>query len=139
MKRETFGILVVCVIMVLAYQWYTANIRKLSNDGWVFYYSPECTHCVKQMMHIGSLKLCWLSMVNCVDNPEICKEKGVTAFPTWLNNRTGQIHVGTIILYDDIADTELLKTLTAAPIQNESKINSVMNDIPETSSVPTVV
>jgi hypothetical protein len=139
MKYGTLGIVVVCIIIILIYQWYTANIRKLSSDGWVFYYSSKCIHCVKQMKHLGSLKLCWMSMVNCVDNPEICKEKGVTAFPTWLNNKTGQIYVGTIILYGDIADTELFKTLTEAPIPNESKINRVMNNTPETTSEPTTV
>ena len=106
--------------------WYAAvNIRKLAADGWVFYHVSWCGYCVKQIEQIGASKFSWMPMVECSNNP-VCVDKGITSFPTWLNERTGQKHTGSIDL-DPITmdDTVLLDVLGNADIK---KVISVKVD-----------
>lgn len=114
--------LVVLFIFVMAYilwKWWSAsNIRKLAADGWVFYYSPTCGFCEKQINEVGASKLSWMPMVNCETNPSKCDEKGIKAFPTWLNEKTGQVYEGAISLDPVTKDDEILvKTLAEAPVR----------------------
>ena len=115
--QRLIGLIIVFVILMTIWGWLdAANIRKLSNDGWVFYYSPSCGYCVTQIAHIGSAKLSWMPTVNCVDDPVKCKEKGIDAFPTWLNEKKGKIHTGAILL-DSVSkdDAKLVDVLAQAP------------------------
>ena len=99
-----------------------ANIRLLRDNGWVFYHSPTCVFCVTQIASVGASKFSWMPMVNCKEQPELCKEKGINAFPTWLNERTGQQHMGGITLING-DDTKLLEVLGSANVRKEVKVN----------------
>ena len=115
-----------CLLILIAFLPVdTSNIRKLANDGWVLYHSPYCGYCIKQLSDIGYFKLKLLPTVNCSDNSNICREKGITSYPTWLNERTKQIHVGYIQL-DPVTkdDIKLIDTLSRAPIHVVKSIDS---------------
>jgi hypothetical protein len=116
----SIGLTICIIIMVMAiWIWQTsANIRKIADDGWVFYHSPSCGHCVTQISEIGALKLMWMPMVNCEDRPGLCKEKGISAFPTWLNKKTDQIHTGAIAIDSIIGDAVLVDVLKSAPLKH---------------------
>lgn len=122
-KQKAIGAVVVFVLLVLAWGWYVAaNIRALRDRGWVFYHSPTCGFCVTQIAQVGANKFSWMPMVNCKENPGLCKEKGINAFPTWLNEKTGQIHMGAIAL-DNGDDSKLLAVLEQAPARKVAKVN----------------
>jgi hypothetical protein len=126
--QQGIGAFVALLILVFAYCWYeAANIRALRDSGWVFYHSPTCGFCVTQIADVGARKFSWMPMVNCAENPALCKEKGINAFPTWLNEKTGQIHMGGISL-DNGDDSKLLSVLGQAPARNEANVNIKSGD-----------
>jgi hypothetical protein len=118
-----FVALLILLILVFAYGWYVAaNIRALRDSGWVFYHSPKCGFCVTQIEDVGASKFSWMPMVNCEENPALCKENGINAFPTWLNAKTGQIYKGSIPL-DNGDDSKLLSVLRHAPVRKVASVN----------------
>ena len=59
------GIVIFCLIVLSLYilSWYNAsNIRKLASEGWVFYHSPSCSYCVKQIVSVGKSRLGWMPL-----------------------------------------------------------------------------
>ena len=115
MSSKLYGVIVALFILVLFSWWDAANIRKLSDDGWVLYYLYTCGHCITQKKQIGRMKLMWMNKVDASTNPELVKSKGIKAYPTWLNEKTNQIHVGSISLAPDMDDSKLVAALNAAP------------------------
>jgi hypothetical protein len=114
---------VALLLLVFAYSWYmAANIRYLRDKGWVFYHSPACGFCVTQIAAVGARKFSWMPMVNCAENPVLCEDKGIDVFPTWLNEKTGQIHMGGISL-DKGDDSTLLSVLGQAPARKVANVN----------------
>ena len=88
----------------------TANVVELDDENWVDYafhsgkvgfvkfYAPWCGHCKKlapEWDKLGSLYAAddtrYIGKVDCTTNSLLCKEKGVTGYPTLLTlwkNRT---------------------------------------------------
>lgn len=121
--QKVLGIFVALLLLMFTYDWYVAaNIRTLRDNGWVFYHSPACGFCVTQIAEVGSNKFRWMPMVNCAENPKLCKDNGINAFPTWLNEKTGQVHTGGISL-DNGDDSKLLLVLGQAPTRKAANIN----------------
>jgi glutaredoxin-related protein len=126
--QKGIGVLVALLLLVFSYCWYmAANIRALRDGGWVFYHSPTCGFCVTQIAAVGASKFSWMPMVNCAENPTLCKEKGINAFPTWMNENTGQIYVGSILL-DNGDDSKLLSVLEQAPARKVVNVNIKIGD-----------
>lgn len=126
--QKGIGVFVALLLLVFAYSWYmAANIRALRDNGWVFYHSPTCGFCVTQIASVGASKFSWMPMVNCTENPTLCKEKGINAFPTWLNEKTGQEHMGGISL-DNGDDSKLLSVLGQAPARKMSNVDINISD-----------
>lgn len=118
------GIIILCCIVLALYikSWYEAsNIRKLASEGWVFYHSPSCGYCVKQIVSVGKSRLGWMPMVDCSKSEKLCAEKNISAFPTWLNEKSGKIHVGAILLEEGEDDSKLVDVLSRATIINLEK------------------
>ena len=90
---------IIIILIILAIYFLSIDIRNIADDGWVLYYSPDCSYCVKQKKHIG-WKMVFLPTVNCKENscPEIKK------YPTWYNTKTNQVYESSI-LDADIAGT----------------------------------
>jgi hypothetical protein len=107
-----YTILGLTVFFILLVWYLSADIRHLAADGWVLYHSPNCGHCVTQIAQLGKFKSYWMPMVNCKDNPTLCEEKKIKVFPTWLNEKTNQIHQGAIL-----DDANLIDVLTGAPVR----------------------
>ena len=81
--KKFIGIIIAYFILVFAARWIAAsNIRTLASRGWVFYYSPDCGFCEKQIEQIGENKISWMPTVNCKENLILCKEKRINAYPT---------------------------------------------------------
>jgi hypothetical protein len=59
----------------------------LANAGWVLYSRAGCGYCERQMAELGGA---YPRAVHC--SPASCAN--VTAFPTWVNTRTGERRVG---------------------------------------------
>ena len=111
------GIVIFCLIVLSLYilSWYNAsNIRKLASEGWVFYHSPSCSYCVKQIVSVGKSRLGWMPMVDCSKYEKLCAEKNIRAFPTWLNEKSGKIHMGAILLGEGEDDSKLVDVLSRA-------------------------
>jgi hypothetical protein len=126
--QKVIGAFVALLLLILSYHWCgAANIRTLRDEGWVFYHSPSCGFCVTQIAAVGASKFSWMPMVNCAENPALCKEKGIDAFPTWLNEKTGQIHMGGISL-DNGDDSKLLSVLGQAPSRKVANVNIKIKD-----------
>jgi len=126
-KNALGAVVAYFIIMLMCSWWMAANIRALANKGWVFYHSPDCGFCETQIEQVGADKFSWMPMVNCKEHPALCKEKGIKAFPTWLNEKTGQIHVGGISLENN-DDSGLLTVLNIAPVRKEAKVNIKIGD-----------
>jgi hypothetical protein len=126
--QKGIGAFVALLLLVFAYSWHeAANIRTLRDEGWVFYYSPTCGFCVTQIADVGARKFSWMPMVNCAENPALCKEKEIEAFPTWLNEKTGQVHMGGISL-DNGDDSKLLSVLGQAPSRKVANVDIKIKD-----------
>ena len=118
-RKNVFYITTIIILFVILIWSYTSNIRKLACGGWVRYHSPSCGFCVSQIKDIGFLKLLWMPMVNCDNNKDLCEQKEITSLPTWLNERTGQIHEGAIMLDSDKNDQKIVDVLTSSNVRDK--------------------
>ena len=107
---------VVILVLIYAMAWYMAtNERTLRDNGWVLYVKSGCIHCTNQLNSIGWKKY-FLKIIDCASSP-LCKDANVVAYPTWVNNTTGQSYAGTIP-YEVLVDT-----LQKAPLAKDQKLS----------------
>jgi thiol-disulfide isomerase/thioredoxin len=67
-------------------------VQCLAARGMTFYGASWCPHCQAQKALFGqSVK--YLNYVECPDNPQACIDKGVEAYPTWIDS-AGAKHEG---------------------------------------------
>ena len=92
----SYVIILILVIIASVVRYMIHDIVQIASDGWVLYYSPKCGHCTTQLNDLGWM-VHWLPTVNC--DVESCSEN-ISAFPTWLNEVTGQTLVGAIPIDD---------------------------------------
>lgn len=114
-------VVVVVVAMLVTYfvAWALASdVRNVTDAGWVLYHSKTCGHCVTQLADLG-WKTHWLESVECTASTA-CRSRGITVFPTWLNEKTNQMMEGRVD-----AD-KLVTTLMEAPVRR--KIATVIKD-----------
>jgi hypothetical protein len=91
------GALVILLLIVVAFSWWDASTyRKLSDDGWVLYYiKPQNKRSIQGEL-LNRLQLFWMNKVDVSNNPALAKSKGITKYPTWLNEKTNQISEGKV-------------------------------------------
>ena len=123
MMLNIIGIIVAKVIILLviiAISWSNAKtIRRLSDDGWVFYYSKTCTKCAMMRRQIGRMKLMWIKTINIDSNAELAKSKHLRSHHTWLNEKTNKWYEGgDWIGWEKDADIILASKLSAAPLRS---------------------
>ena len=90
---DILATLLVAVLMMAVISILTCDSRKISDAGWVLYYTPDCQHCRVQLASFGCTSM-FLKKVNCKTDPAGCI--GINIFPTWKNSVTKQIHEGSI-------------------------------------------
>lgn len=106
--------IVLCLLVIITirtvYKYFFPD-HYLSSK-WVLYYSPDCKYCKQQKSDLDYANV-HCKKVNCKTKAGKCNSKGITSFPTWLNETTNQVHVGYIPLreFDD-----LLPVLSKAPL-----------------------
>ena len=62
---------------------YDAFAQCLSEKGITMYGAAWCPHCQREKRLFGS-SFQFVNYVECPDNPQLCTEKGVTGYPTWI-------------------------------------------------------
>lgn len=60
-----------------------AFAKCLTDKGWVMYGAAWCSHCKTQKELFGS-SFQYIKYVECPDNTQLCLDKGVNGFPTWI-------------------------------------------------------
>ncbi len=62
---------------------YDAFAQCLKEKGITMYGAAWCPHCQREKRLFGS-SFQYVPYVECPDNPQLCTEKGVTGYPTWI-------------------------------------------------------
>jgi hypothetical protein len=88
-------IIAAVIALLLISFWYVSEGRRISAEGWVLYFHPNCSFCVKQKEYLGWGSY-FIPSVNCLDR-EACSSVGVKSYPTWYNTITEQWHEGSIL------------------------------------------
>lgn len=60
-----------------------AFAKCLTEKGWVMYGAAWCSHCVAQKALFGT-SFQFIKYVECPDNIQLCTDKGVNGYPTWV-------------------------------------------------------
>ena len=60
-----------------------AFAKCLTEKGWAMYGAVWCSHCKAQKELFGS-SFQYIKYVECPDNTQLCLDKGINGFPTWL-------------------------------------------------------
>lgn len=84
-------IIVLAGLSAIAYQFYLQQPKPELNDfakcvadkGWTMYGTYWCGHCQAEKAKYGSA-FQYINYVECPDNIDLCEEKGIDGFPTWL-------------------------------------------------------
>lgn len=113
-------VLLVLVAIYFLAKCLAKDIVNLSKDGWVLYHIPGCQHCEQQLSDIG-WKTVFLKNINCKENKIQCSVENISAYPTWKNSKTGQIHMGGIEM------DKLVSTLASAPVQTDVEVDMKSN------------
>ena len=107
-------IIVVIVIFLAAYNVSGKNKVSVSYDkfaqclaekGAVMYGAEWCSHCKAQKAVFGN-SFKYVNYVECPDNTQLCIDKGVQGFPTWL--------VGTSTKIEGFDENKTMKALSDA-------------------------
>ena len=64
---------------------YDAFAQCLTDKGAVMYGAAWCSHCQEQKKTFGS-SFKFVKYVECPDNTQLCIDKGIQGYPTWLMN-----------------------------------------------------
>jgi hypothetical protein len=84
---------------------YDKFAQCLTDKGAVIYGAAWCPHCQEQKATFGnSFKL--IKYVECPDNTQLCIDKGIQGYPTWL--------IGTKVISEGFAGTKSMKELSDA-------------------------
>jgi len=102
-KKKIFLVIVGIVITISIIGWSVtgyfvkndSDIDKfakcLSEKGVTMYGAEGCGHCKQQKEMFGdSFK--YVNYVECPDKPDLCLEKGIKGYPTWIIN--GMLYLG---------------------------------------------
>jgi len=97
---------------------YNTFSRCLTEKGVVMYGTETCFHCKNQRAKFGdSFK--YINYTDCDKNRELCIEKNILAFPTWVFANDGVLQgeqpfeiLGNISGCQSISDEELNKIIT---------------------------
>jgi hypothetical protein len=60
-----------------------AFAKCLTEKGWVMYGAEWCSHCKEQKALFGD-SFQYIKYVECPDNVQLCLNKGVNGYPTWI-------------------------------------------------------
>lgn len=84
---------------------YDAFAQCLTDKGAVMYGAEWCTHCQAQKAAFGdSFK--FINYVECPDNTQVCIDKGIQGYPTWL--------IGTSTKLEGFDENKTMKDLSDA-------------------------
>lgn len=106
MNKQTMwwvGIIVVIVAAALSWWWYDREAKAapsiydgfaqcLTEKGLVMYGAEWCPHCQNEKKNFGNA-VKFITYVECPNNIQLCTEKGVQGYPTWID-ATGAKHEG---------------------------------------------
>jgi len=119
MRKSTIAVIAAIVVIVLAVGLYAAFFIKptstpnvdafakcISEKGATFYGASWCGHCANQKQLFNS-SFQYVNYVECTENEDLCKQKGVEAFPTWIINGTK---------YEGEQSFQQLSGLTGCPV-----------------------
>ena len=100
MNSETLkliGLFIICyfILTYVFHLYNTLDVRYLNYLGWVYYYSPNCPYCIEQKNQLGA-SYDVVNKVDCTKKPELCSEKNIQGYPSWVNESTKQVHSGLI-------------------------------------------
>ena len=71
---------------------YDIFAQCLASKNLTMYGAVWCSHCNSQKALLGdSFK--YVSYVECTENPNLCIEKGIESYPTWIDER-GEEYIG---------------------------------------------
>ena len=84
---------------------YDAFAECLTKAGAAMYGASWCPHCQEQKSFFGS-SFQYIKYVECPDNTQVCIDKGVQGYPTWIMGTSTKIYEG----FDD----KTMKTLSQA-------------------------
>jgi hypothetical protein len=78
-------IIIICVVVLAAAYFLRPSIdlykKKPTLEKLAFYGSPSCGWCSKQKTELEGLDVPY---IDCIENKELCKEKGISAYPTFI-------------------------------------------------------
>ena len=57
--------------------------KCLTEKGWAMYGAIWCSHCLAQKKLFGE-SFQYIKYVECPDNTQLCLDKGIIGYPTWL-------------------------------------------------------
>jgi len=60
-----------------------AFAKCLTEKGWAMYGAAWCSHCQAQKALFGT-SFQYIKYVECPDNVQLCTDKGVNGYPTWI-------------------------------------------------------
>lgn len=64
---------------------YDSFAKCLTEKGATMYGAEWCSHCKNQKELFGA-SFKYVNYVECPQNPQLCKDKGVQGYPTWIIN-----------------------------------------------------
>jgi hypothetical protein len=69
--------------------------KCLTQEGAVMYGTFWCGHCKNQKRLFGDA-FKYVAYIECTENQDICTERGITSYPTWIID--GEAHIGEMSL-----------------------------------------